>query len=464
MSTLSRKIDGVQTLGNFTAKVVQDNNPKRYNNTTSVNTVFSVGTEYMGPNFFKNQQRKPRLRVLSVFRPLVGGSTNAGQDTYVAFSVFDYSLNIFRGPACRRANQNAAIVYNSFYVTTIDNFGKNYGNTYTGLGSSNTPFTAPALTFSNNATLSVNSGSLSVNIKSGHYNGAFIFGSNGSHIDFNGFIRLTGHNSVYCLYAITDSGAYNGFNNTKRVFNNTKNDQKYRTNQYPYLSSLTGKFDSEWRCAPFCGLNTAHFTPLVRPTNRGTIKYVGNFGDPSMEFPGGLTVTTDIWVTVDDVNYLDFFNRVLYADNAGEGNQGEYGFADSGFYGPTDNDSYSYWNGTAWTGGVFNYGGAPPPPPPPTNFQQFIFLGPFASFDLNGACTSGLGSRPSIYGYVDLNAYPNLEGGAQVFYDAQGTSPITEFDANFIYAVWNTEGKGQFQGFAAQFAEGDNVITNNFYC
>jgi hypothetical protein len=407
MSYISNKISGLTTLSNFTAKVIQDNSPQRYGNTTSRSIVFTVGREYRGPNIDKRGSRPPRLRILSVFRPLINGNPNSDNDTYVAFSVFDHSLGVFRGPSCRRTQLDAQIVYNDFYVTTIDKFGKNYGNVFTGLGSSESAFTAPQANFS--TTLSATVGGVTLTVSAGHYTGCFMLGGpNNSSLDFNGFFNLSGLNGSYCFYTI----GQNGF---RREFRSTVDDNDYTSNIYPYLTPVTNKYTSEWRCAPICSLDDAGYTPLVRPNQVGPIKYKASTNNPSFDFLNDLVSPIDIWVQSDYSEYPNFFSRPMFAN--GGGAQGAGGYAPAGYYGVSTATVYDYWNGSSWSGNVTDYGGGGGS----FNGLEFIFKGPY--FDPNMACNED-GRAEFFQGFIDGDLYSEPDFGAGVFDSNTGTNPI----------------------------------------
>lgn len=412
MSYVSNKIGSLSTQSTFTAKVIQDSS-KRYANTSGADVVFTVGYEYTGVSIYKGSSRPPKLRILSIFKPVLSktGQVNSNNDTYVAFSVYDYSLGRFRGPACRRSTVGSAIGYNDFYVTTIDKFGKNYGNLFTGQGSSTSTFTAPSVSYAATLQVQLKSG-VNVTISSGHYTGCYtLAGPNNTTLDFNGFFSLSGLSGTYCFYTIADNGS-------PKEFRNTPDSIKYTANTYPYLLPKTNKYVSEWRCSPICNLDDVGYSPLVRPNIVGPIKYVLPANpDPASGFNNGTTETRDIWVTADWSDYLSFFSGPIYADQSGSGVQGEYGYAAAGYYGPTSDNYYAYWDGTGNWGGLISYGGGGG-----ADYQKFQFLGPF--FDPMSACDE-MGERIEYFeGYVDVNqsATPNI--GQTVFSDATGTSTV----------------------------------------
>lgn len=417
MSYISNKISGITTLSNFTAKVIQDNSPKRYENTTSQSIVFTVGKEYVGPNIYKGASKPPKLRILSVFKPLINGNPNSDNDTYVAFSVYDYSLSAFRGPACRRTQVDAQIVYNDFYVTTIDKFGKNYGNLFTGLGSSESTFTAPQANFA--TTLSTTVGGLTLTISAGHYTGCFMLGGrNNTSLDFNGFFTLSGLNGKYCFYTIGDNGV-------RRQFRSTVEKGQYTTNTYPYLSPVTNKYTSEWRCAPICSLDDAGYSPLVRPNQVGPIKYKAFADNPSSDFLNDLGVSPiDIWVQTDYSNYPDFFSKPIFAD--GGGVQGTGGYAPAGYYAVSTATFYDYWNGSNWSGIITDYtgggGGGP-------SYTKFLFKGPYP--DPMMACNDEDPRSEYNEGFIDRNVFQEPSENQPLYGDSSGST-----SANIIPGMW----------------------------
>lgn len=411
MSSISNKITGVQTQTDFTAKVIQDNSPLRYGNSSYVSTVFTVGAEYTGVNIYKGGVRPPKLRILSVFKPLINGTPNANNDTYVAFSVYDYTLGRFRGPACRRTSVNDSIVYNDFYLTTIDKFGKNYGNVYTGLGGTISQFTAPQVNFSTTLSTTLKSG-LQLTIASGHFNGCFILGSDGTSIDFNGFISLNGLSGNYCFYTIVEP------NGVPKEFKNTPVSDKYKNNTYPYLLPVTGKYVSEWRCSPICNLDNASFTPLVRPNNMGGIKY----SEVGTDFGEGLTSTVDVWMRSDWTDYLIFFTRPLFADAGGD--QGRSGYAVAGYYGPSIHDAYAYWDGNGNWGPITEYGGGAP------TLNAFSYSMGYP--DSGTACVDGPNERKPKALYAT-----SFRPGSLLFADSAGTTPVSLDPNSFYYNAEN---------------------------
>jgi hypothetical protein len=428
MSYISRKISGIQTQSTFTAKVIQDNSPKRYANTTFKSQTFTVGYEYTGINLFKGQNRPPKLRILSIFKPLVTGNPNANNDTYVAFSVYDYTLGRFRGPACGRVATNSPFVYYDYYIMTIDKFGKNYGNVFTSdSGSSVTTFTAPSPSYSTTLYTTLRGG-LSLTITSGHYTGCFVLASvNNTTVDFNGFFSLSGLNGTYCFYTIGENGV-------AKEFRNTKNDSTYTSNTAPYYTPVTNKFNSEWRCSPICDINRVGYSPLVRPISRGGIRYLFNENpNPANDFNSGLGAVTDVWVQADYTEWLPFFGGKLFTNDGGE--QGASGYAPTGYYAISDQTYYAQWSSDGyWLTGASDYtaggggGGG--------NFVKYIFLGPFS--DPTSACDENGDQMPRPNeGWIDASIYGQPDFGAGVFGDNTGSSPAFWVQGNYWFKVFD---------------------------
>jgi hypothetical protein len=425
MSYISNKISGIQTQSTFTAKVIQDNSPKRYANTTFKSQTFTVGYEYTGINLYKSLNRPPKLRILSIFKPLINGNPNSDNDTYVAFSVYDYTLGRFRGPACGRVATNSPFVYYDYYIMTIDKFGKNYGNVFTSdSGSSVTTFTAPSASYSTTLYTTLRSG-LSLTITSGHYTGCFILGGiNNTTVDFNGFFSLSGLNGTYCFYTIGESGV-------AKEFRNTKNDGTYTSNTAPYYTPVTGKFKSEWRCSPICNLNRVGYSPLVRPINRGQIRYIAPANlDPATSFNQGMGEVIDIWVQADSSEWVPFFTGKLFRNEGGE--QGASGYATAGYYAISDQTYYAQWDGNGnWLTGASDYTGGGGG----SNFVKYIFLGPF--FDPMSACDElGEFIRPSE-GWIDGSIYSQPDFGAGVFNDSNGSGQAPWIQSNYWFKVFD---------------------------
>lgn len=446
MSYLSNRISGLTQLQSFTTTVIQDNSG-RYNNTTGKATTFQVGYEYTGINLYKGASRPPKVRILAVFMPLISGSPNANNDTYVAFQVYDYTLARFRGPYCRRARANDPYVYYDFYLTPIDKFGKNYGNLFTSdSGSSISTFTAPSPSFSSNTTATI--GGVSRTINSGHYSGCYTFaGSRNTTIDFNGFFSLSGLNGTYCFYTLADNGS-------PKTFRNTLNDAKYTSNVYPYVTPKTNKFINEWRCSPMCGVDNAGYTPLVRPTSRGPIKYVlASNPDPGSAFNAGITEPTDVWVFADYPGPLDFFGGKLFSN--GGGAEGSGGYAPAGYYGISDATYYGYWDGNGNWGTIVDWnaggggGGA--------SLRDFIFLGPY--LDPFSACAEDGRAEPYV-GYTDINQSVQPDGG-QTIYEADGSTPVSWLQPGAWYKVF--DGTNTSLGYVIT-ADPSAMIDNKFRC
>ncbi len=410
MSYISNKVSGLTVLNTFTAKVIQDNSPNRYGNQTYKSVTFTRGTEYIGPNIFKDLNRPPKLRILSIFRPLINGNPNANNDTYVAFSVYDYTLNTFRGPWCRRSNVNDPWTYVDFYVTTIDKFGKNYGNLFTAdNGASTSSFTAPTATYQ--STLNTTMGGLTLTVSSGHYTGCFMFGGpNNTSIDFNGFFTLSGLNGSYCFYTIANSGIV-------KTFRNTIEDNAYLSDTYPYLTPVTSKYESEWRCSPICSIDNASYQPLIRPGNGissgGQIKYKATSVNPSFDFDNDIAIMpVYVWTNYNGNEWVPFYTGKIFAD--GGGVQGTSGYAPAGYYGLYNFTVYGYWDGNGNWSQVTDYGS------PPVQFTKYIIYGDYP--DPMSACDN-MGA-PMYEVYIDPAGPTPDNPGVVLYGDSAGTSPF----------------------------------------
>ena len=408
MANLGRTINNIYTLNGFTAKVVYAAS-ERYG-TTQFNQSFSVGREYTGPNFYKGLNRPPKLRILSVFQPLVGGNPNTANDTYVAFQIYDYTLNAFRGPWCKRKRVTDAWTYVDYFVTTIDAFGRKYGNQYTGTGSSVTTFSAPTALFSTNTSLYLSTLGRSITTIAGHNPNIFTLGGSSNKMyHFHGFLTLAGYNGTWCFYSISANGSAVGFNHLLDA-------APYNTGTYPNVLPYTSKLTSEWRHATLCNLDTLGYTPRIRinATGIGPVKYYQG-PEPGNTFPVS-AVETEVWCTYDPGSPANFFLTPLWAPGGSyeESEQGVEGtgaasYAPAGWYGTSAENSYAYWDGIGNWSGYATYGGG-------TTLTEFAVTGYY--MQPNEACMiAGRGNRFSIYG-------DSLTNGAKVYQDDAGTNPV----------------------------------------
>jgi hypothetical protein len=430
MANLGRTITSVYTLNNFTAKVVYAASD-RYG-TTQFNQTFQVGYEYTGPNFFKGSNRPPKLRILSAFQPLLNGNPNASNDTYVAFQVYDYTLGVWRGPWCKRANQNDAWTYVDYFLTTIDSFGRKYGNYYTGTGSSFTTFSAPTALFSQNASLSLTTlGGRSITAIAGHNPNIFTMGgSTNKMYHFHGFLTLAGYNGTWCFYSISANGVATGFNHLLDA-------APYNTGTYPNVLPYTSKLTSEWRIATFCNISSLGYSPRIRIASTGLGPIKAYFGqDPGTMFPNGVDniniFEAEVWCTYDPGSAANFFLTPLWRPGGSteESEQGVEGtqaaeYAPAGWYGTSLENSYAYWDGLgSWTPGSYaTYQVAP-------TSTEFTYYGFYQTQDPMEVCSTGPQGAP-MTGYYDTSAGFNMM--TQLFLDSALQNPIMSFVPNRFY-------------------------------
>ena len=423
MANLGRKISNINTLTSFTAKVVYAAS-ERYGATQS-NVTFTVGREYTGPNFFKGLNRPPKLRILSIFQPLVGGSPNATNDTYVAFQIYDYGSSVWRGPYCKRKDVNSNLTYVDYFVTTIDAFGRKYGNQYTGTGSSNTTFNAPLASFSTSASLYLGTVGGNITTIAGHNPSIFTMGGNSNKtFHFHGFLTLTGYSGTWCFYSIAANGSAIGFNHLLDA-------APYNTGTYPNVLPYTSKLTSEWRHAPFCNIDQLGYTPRVRVGNTGLgpIKYYQG-PDPGSAFPADNVFPTEVWCTYDPGSPANFFLTPLWAPGGTEAESalgveetGAASYAPAGWYGTSAENSYAYWDGIGTWSGYATYGGG-------TTLTEYTITGSFA--DSMSACINGPGGKK-------LTVYAErFDGDRAILYsDSAGTMEISALPGQWYYSFDN---------------------------
>lgn len=429
MANLGRTINGVDTLANgFTARVVYDSSD-RYGG-PQANQEFIAGYEYVGVNFFKDQNRPPRLRILLVFQPLINGNPNSNNDTYVAFQIYDYDLNVFRGPFCKTNNINN-LTYVDYFVTTIDSFGRKYGNIFTGNGSTYiNSFNPPTVTFSTRASLYLATLESSVTIAAGHEPSTFILGGpNNQTFHFHGFITLVGYNGTWCFYSIAANGTGLGFYHLL-------DEAPYNSNTYPYLLPYTSKLTSEWRYATFCNLSNISYTPRVRPVTLGNIKYYDG-QVPEQNFPINQNIqTVDVWCDSNAQSANDFFQRILWSPGSDDvesalGVEGTpaANHAPAGWYGTSVENSYAYYNGNGtWQQNSYNTY-----TPVQSTEITLYFIGNNFETDMAAACLIGQGGtlrtvyinstdsitsvNTLVYDDANLTTQPNFgNGNGWIFY------------------------------------------------
>jgi hypothetical protein len=430
MANLGRKITSIGTLNSFTAKVVYDAST-RYG-TAQANQTFQVGYEYTGSNFFKSLNRPPKLRILSIFQPLLSGNPNASNDTYVAFQVYDYTLSAWRGPWCKRANQNASWTYVDYFVTTIDSFGRKYGNYYTGANSIATTFTPPTALFSQSASLSLTTlAGRTVTAIAGHNPSAFVLGGSTNKLyHFHGFLTLAGYSGTWCFYSISANGAGIGFNHLLDV-------APYNTGTYPNVLPATNKLASEWRLATFCNIDNLGYSPRIRINSTGLGPVKAYFGqDPGSMFPNGVdninVFEAEVWCTYDPGDPATFFLTPLWSPGGSteESEQGVEGtqaanYAPAGWYGTSAENSYAYWDGLgAWTPNSYaTYQVAP-------TSTEFTYYGFYQSQDPMEVCSTGPQGLAMI-GYYDTST--GFDMMTQLFSDSLLQNPISTFVPNRFY-------------------------------
>jgi hypothetical protein len=427
MANLGRTISDVNTLQSFTAKVVYAASD-RYEQ-TQANVTFQVGREYTGKSFFKGANRPPKLRILSIFQPLVTGNPNATNDTYVAFQVYDYTLSVFRGPWCKRANVNDAWTYVDYFVTTIDSFGRKYGNQYTGSGSSVTTFTATAPTYSRTAELTLTTVGRALTVNAGHNPNTFVLGgSTNKMYHFHGFLTIAGYTGTWCFYSISANGTGIGFNHLLDA-------APYNSGTYPNVLPYTNKLTSEWRLAPFCNITSLGYSPRIRISNTGPIKYHGGI-EPEIKFPLGVdginVVETEVWATYDPNDAANFFLTPLWGPGGDtqESEQGVEGtgagsYAPAGWYGTSAENSYAYYSGNGtWLPNTYaTY-------EPAAVSTEFTYFGFYQSMDPLVVCSVPHEGPPQV-GYYDAAA--GFSPNTTLYSDSALQNPITTISANRLY-------------------------------
>lgn len=429
MANIGNTISGFTTLQSFTAKVVYAASGRYGVKGSASNVTFEVGREYTGASFFKDANRPPKLRILSVFQPLVGGNPNVANDTYVAFQIYDYTLSVFRGPWCRRVNVNDALTYVDYFVTTIDSFGRKYGNQHTGSGSSVTTFTATAPTYSRTASLFLTTLGRAITVNAGHSPSTFVLGSYLNKMyHFHGFLTIAGYTGTWCFYTISANGTGTGFNHLLDA-------APYNSGTYPNVLPYTNKLTSEWRYSTFCNISGLDYTPRIRVATTGPIKYHGGI-EPEIKFPLGVdginVVETEVWSTYDPANPANFFLTPLWGPggNTEESEQGVEGtgagaYAPAGWYGTSAENSYAYYSGNGtWLPNTYDTY------EPAAVSAEFTYFGFYQSMDPLTVCSASPEGPPNT-GYYDTAAGFNVS--TMLFSDSALQNPITTFAANRLY-------------------------------
>ena len=409
----SRKISAYQTQASFTGVIITDAT-KYKTGFAQTQIVLRAGYEYVGFNIHKLGSRPPKLRILNIFTPLLpNGSPNATADTYVAYQIYDYSLSIFRGPRCGGTTLSAASTGTplDFYVSTIDKFGKNYGNLYfgnnTGYSSVMTP---PQVIYKSSGNLNLANTSGSILINSGHMNGILRLGAQGATINVHGFLNLSGYAGTWLLYSIVDLNT-----NITKSFENTLNRTEFRTNIYPYI--VPNKITNEWRYMPLCDINTTamSYFPL---NNTGGIKFMGPT-PPSN--PRDVIATPDTGVYTVDIYKTEtsLFSAITTPSETSSVFTDEQGTVElnSGYY--SSENYYAYYNQATKTfdgyqrvPGSVTYVGI--------NLFDRVDTQNHPIMDPMSSCAIG-SSRSSVMLYYD-SIYPTVDIGTIMYTDQLGTA------------------------------------------
>ncbi len=444
---MSRKISNFQKPTTFTAKVVMEGVFAK-TRVKETNFTFTVGYEYIGSNITKGSSRPPKMRILGLFTPLVNGQPNATNDTYVIFQNYDYNLNRFRGPYCGAATKNQITQGTplDFYIATIDKFGKNYGDSFSGIdGGVSGNFTPPTInyTVATNITYG-NSGGLPINTKAGHLNGVFKL-PNGDTIDFHGFLTVSGYSGTWGLYSLKSNGSLKTFDAT------ATRGTLFKSGVYPYVTPLTGKSTNEWRYMPICAQTLAglNYFPLSNAGQNFGLRYSESSNPIEVTYNGLLPV--DLYTSNLPSSDQELFNqtgRFLYSDEQG------VSLAPSGYYATTTN--YSYYDSTTgnFSGAIAMSGGGGGG----FNGTEYLFLGPY--FDPNTACAED-GRAEFFQGFINGDQYPQPDFGAGVFDSSTGTSPVGWAAPGMWFKVFDS-GYGSLE-YTVTFDE-STVISDKLGC
>lgn len=445
MGNLGTKLYNIQTLNSFTTKVIYAAS-KRYG-ATQANVTFTVGREYTGVSFFKNLSRPPKLRILNIIQPLISaGTPNAINDTYVAFQVYDYTLSAWRGPSCKRNSVNDALTYVDYFLTTIDLFGRKYGNYYTGSGSQNTSFSASGITvnFYDRRSLYVSNLGRSITAVAGHNPSAWLLGgSDNKTFHFHGFLTLAGYTGTWCFYSIAANG-------TGVDFYHLLDKAPYNTGIYPNVSPYTNKLKSEWRYATFCNIDNLSYTPRIRlaDTGLGPIKYYQG-PVPGDAFPVNAVFETDVWCEYNPEDTANFFLTPLWSPggSAEESEQGVAGtgaenYAPEGWYGTSVEHSYQYWTGSAWD---------------PFSYATYSTTPTLNTYNISGPWPTPMdacGNGPKDRNPIEVYATSFTTTDDQLYTDSTGTTPLSSSGPMWYYSLDNnfafTVGEGGIVGIVSR--------------
>jgi len=426
-----RKISNFQLASTFTSKVVLGANQSKTLEYKEKNQIFTAGYEYTAQSFYKGSSRPPKMRILGIFRPLLpGGQTNATADTYVVFQNYDYTLARFRGPFCGGSTSNGVRTSTplDYFVSTIDNFGKNFGDLFSGAdGSVSGTFTPPSINYvSSYSGNFANTGTLGVQAKAGHASGNFKL-QGGNEINFHGFLTVTGYSGTWALYSIKSGGATKTFD----AISNTRAD--FKSGTWPYVTPISGKSVNEWRYMPLCNKQVAalYYFSLNNVNSGLGSNEIRNAGQqpPSGVDPYlGLT-PINIYSESDtsgwsDSDFLTQTGLRLYTDEQGTEPLASGYYASPNFYAYYDASTYNFSGITAMDtgggGGTFN--GA-----------QFEFAGPYATPE--EACSRNGRPVQSYFGVIDNDLFSEPGENAVIYSDMTGTSVIDWMAPYMWYSV-----------------------------
>lgn len=415
-----RKISNFQLATTFTSKVVLGANQSKTLEYREKNQIFTAGYEYTAQSFHKGSSRPPKMRILGIFRPLLpSGQPNATSDTYVIFQNYDYTLNRFRGPFCGGSSANGVRTSTplDYFISTIDNFGKNFGDLFSGVdGSVSGTFTPPAINYvSSYSSNFANTGTLNIQAKAGHASGNFKL-QGGNEIYFHGFLTVTGYSGTWALYSIKSGGTTKTFD----AIANTRTD--FKSGTWPYVTPISGKSVNEWRYMPLCTKQVAalyYFSLNNVNGGLGTneIRNAGQQPPAGVDVYSGLS-PINIYSESDTSGWSDSFflsqtGLRLYTDEQGTEPLPSGYYASPNFYAYYDASTYNFSGMTAMdTGG----GGGPT-----FNGATYEFVGPYGGPE--DACSLN-GRAESNFGVVDTVQYAEPGQGAILYSDMTGTSVI----------------------------------------
>lgn len=421
-----RKISNFQTASTFTSKVVME---AVYSTAKVKQTsyTFTAGYEYIGGNLIKGLSRPPKMRILGIFTPLLGtGLPNSTNDTYVIFQNYDYNLGRFRGPYCGASTKNN-ITQNQpldFYVSTIDNFGKNYGDLYSGInGGVSGNFTPPAISYTAAANIKPgNKGGFIVNVNAGHSTGVLKL-QGGGIINFHGFLTVSGYTGTWGLYSISNNG-------TLKTFDARPTDATFRSGTYPYVTPLSGKYTNEWRIMPLCdqSVTKLNYFPLTNSGSGfgGGIRYSESANPIVLGYNN--MIPADIYMSGEasssDFNFFSLVNTPQYSDEQGITRAPSGYYATANYYAYYDANTSNFSGVTAMSGGG---GGG-------TTYTKFQLFGPFPDPEM--ACAEA--GRAEFYtAYCDISSSGQPVTGQTLYGDDAGAAAATYIPSDMWYKVFD---------------------------